>query len=66
MRRLWAATAAIVVCLTFGGMSATAQEASAPTGPSIVETTLTCTFSWAASAYEGSCKSSVVATSPVT
>jgi hypothetical protein len=53
MRRLRVASAAIVVCLTFGGMSATAQEASVPTGPSIVETTLTCTFSWAASAYEG-------------
>jgi hypothetical protein len=40
MRRLWAAGAAIVVCLTLGGLPALAQEAESPARPSPVPTTL--------------------------
>ena len=42
MRRMWAAGAAIVVCLVIGGMPAAAQEASPePTGPAHVTGTET-------------------------
>ena len=52
MRRMWATGAAIVVCLALG-LPALAQEATNPPGPAIVDTMLTCTYSWASSAQEG-------------
>ena len=53
MRRMWAAGAAVLVCLALGGLPTLAQEATIPPGPAIVDTTLTCTFTWASSAQEG-------------
>jgi hypothetical protein len=36
MRRLWAATAAIVTCVALGGLPATGQEASPSPGPTVI------------------------------
>ena len=45
MRRMWAAGAAIVVCLALGGAPAVGQEASAPApGPALVTGTETCPY----------------------
>ena len=47
MRRMWAAGAAIVVCLALGGVPAVAQSPSAPiaqAGPALVTGTQTCGF----------------------
>jgi hypothetical protein len=53
MRRMWAAGAAVSVCLALGALPVAAQPSPAATGPVIVDTGLTCTYSWASSAYEG-------------
>ena len=40
---MWAAGAAILVCLSLGAMPALAQEASIPPGPVVVAAALSCT-----------------------
>ena len=42
MRRMWAAGAAIVVCLALGGMPVLAQEATIPPGPVAVDVAHAC------------------------
>ena len=44
MRRLWAASAAMLVCMLLGAVPAAAQEASIPPGPVVVATASTCSL----------------------